>query len=339
MHTTAANRISPSRKVTPDMVGQRLVNSGFVVEVKASVPENEDYRRQKLIDVQKYDDDLIGWSSEIQSHDVILLVDYPNSQVVKQDIEALMADGRFTANRPFSLVYFGHQPRADATWIALHLILGRISDGAKQIKLERICMIHPENVQANPHFGAVLLYDAMPPLPLLMIRLYEAITSNLNEDEYLRLRTEGQLSKTLTLAEMKEMLADYCCPEQTDSRVPKLPQTAWIKAALAMWVQMGWAIKSPNAHGCYDVVVKKTRREPFEQFLKVSAEADCKAERKREKEAIKKKQVDEKFRQKYPLLAFGIEAKAEKENAEPAAPPVGDSAAPASSPTPKPDGA
>jgi len=310
MHSSAANRISPSRKITPDMVAQRTIVTGTIVEVKASMPENDVYRRQTLAEVQKYDDDLTGWvtpTTKMPSHDLVLLVDYPNSQVVKGDIESLTGSGEFSCKRPFALVYFSHQQRADATWVALHLIYGAVSDPSKQQILQKICMIHPENIAANPLFGQVLLYDARPPLPLLMIRLYEAINSNLSEDEYLRLRTEGQLTKTLSLAAMKELLADYCCPEQSDSRVPKLPETAWIKSALKMWEEMGWVIKSPDVRGSYDVIIKKTRREPFEQFLKVCAEAEVKHDQKKEKELLRLKKADEKFRQDHPLLAFAAE--------------------------------
>ena len=305
MHTTATNTVSPDRRVTPDMVAQRGTGEGTVVELKASMPQVEEYRRQKIADVRKYDDELDGWARPlVGSHDLILLVDYANSQIVKEDVEAMIAAGDFACDRPFALVYFSYQPRADATWIALHLIHGQLSDATKQATLHRICLIHPENIEANPLLGSVLLYDARPPLPLLMIRLYESLVSNLDEDEALRMRTEGQVTKTLSLTEMKALLADYCCPVQTDHRVPSLPETAWLKATLRVWIDMDWALKSPTRPNSFDIILKKNRREPFEQFLKVCAQIDCKLENKRQKELLKKQKLEEQYRRDFPLLAM-----------------------------------
>jgi hypothetical protein len=305
MHSTPSNRVAPSRKLTPDMVAQVGGGHSYVIELKASVPENEAHRRERLEEVQKYDDDLTGWLTPTPSHDLLLLIDYANHITVKEDIEAMEGAGCFRCNRPFAIVSFTLQPRGEATWIMLQLVHGRLSNGSKHTTLHRICSIHPENLKANPLFGGVLLYDANPPLPLLLIRMYEAVNSNFTEEESLRLRTEGQVTKTYVLSELKEQIADYCCPLQTDQRVPKLPETAWIKRALKVWLDMGWAIKSPNVPGSYDIVVKKARRtQPFEQFLKVCSETDVKALKRREKEQLKQKKLDEKYRQKYPLLAL-----------------------------------
>ena len=307
MHSSEANRIAPSRKLTPDLVGQRTATSGFIVELKASVPENAEHRQAKLEDVQKYDDDLLGWptpTQKLDTHDLILLIDYPNSEVIKRDIERMLASKQMTSERPFALVYFNHTQRAEDTWLALHLISGQVSDSEKQQKLSRIQMMHPENIAANPIFGKVLIYDACPPLPLLMLRLYTAIVSNLSEEEGLRLRLEGQFQKTYRLSEMKSILADYCCPEQTDPRVPNVPQTAWLKAVVRLWEDMGWATKSDAQKGSFDIIIKKTRREPFEQFLRACADEDCKKTRKREREQDRKEKLEEKIRDDNPLFAY-----------------------------------
>jgi hypothetical protein len=306
MHPSSANRIAKGGKLTPDLVGQRTPTTGFIVELKASVPENSEHRRQTLKKVEKYDDDLTGWpttTEKLARHDLILLIDYPNSEVIKKDVEEMLSTNQLTCVRPFALVYFNHHQRSEDTWVALHLISGRVSDDEKRQKLSTIHMMHPENIAANPIFGKVLIYDARPPLPLLMLRLYTAVVSNLSEDEALRLRVEGQVQKPYRLSQLKEILAEYCCPEQTDPRVPNLPDTKWLKAAVRMWEELGWAAKSQSQAGCFDIIIKKTRREPFEQFLRVCAEADRKKQKKKEKEQERQQKLDEKIREDNPLFA------------------------------------
>jgi hypothetical protein len=56
-------------------------------------------------------------------------------------------------------------------------------------------------------------------------------------------RMEGQIEKTYRLSDLKSVLAEYCCPEQTDPRVPNVPQTAWLKAVVRIWEEMGWSLK------------------------------------------------------------------------------------------------
>jgi hypothetical protein len=316
MHSSAANRIAPSRKLTPDLVGQRTPDSGFIVELKASAPENAEHRRKTLMEVQKYDDDLVGWPTPTQrlgDHDLILLIDYPNSEVIKKDIEGMFASNQMTSQRPFALVYFNHHQRADDTWLALHLISGRVSSEEKRQKLSTIHMMHPENIVCNPIFGKVLIYDARPPLPLLMLRLYTAIVSDLSEEESLRLRVEGQIQKTFRLSDLKDILAEYCCPEQTDPRVPNVPQTAWLKAVVRLWEDMGWAAKSETQQGCFDIMIKKTRREPFEQLLRACAEEDCKVVRKRGRDQERKQKFEEKIRESNPLFAHLLDAEGSNE--------------------------
>lgn len=307
MHTSAANRVSPLRKVTPDMVAQKSASQGVVIELKASLPADAAQKRAQIVSVLKYDDVLTGWCDGQPVHDLVLLIDHGNSETGKDELLAAIAAGEFQCDRPFALVYFVHTNRADATWISLHLIHGNLSDAGKTATLRTICHISPEHIESNPKFGRVRLYDANPPLPLLMQRLYEAINSNVTDEESLRLRTEGTITKPLSLAQMKDLLCDYCCPKQTDPRVPNLPETKWLKKAIEKWVAIGWAEKSTAIPNAFDVTIKKSRREPFNQFLKICAEECAKVDRKRERAALLQRQYDEDFKRDHPLIALAAE--------------------------------
>ena len=84
MTTSAGNRVSREKDVTPDCVIQLGDETGFVAEAKLGLPKEENLWDDDIKQMQKYDDDLAGWwtgSERIRQHDVVGLV--PINRAVK----------------------------------------------------------------------------------------------------------------------------------------------------------------------------------------------------------------------------------------------------------------
>lgn len=75
--TSPGNRVSRNVAVTPDCVVQASESLGFVAEAKLSLPMDVNRWDEDVIQMLKYDDDLVGWwtaDERLPRHDIIALV-------------------------------------------------------------------------------------------------------------------------------------------------------------------------------------------------------------------------------------------------------------------------
>ena len=92
MSTSGGNKIRKNGEVTPDAVIQIAEELGLIIEIKSSLPENDEYWKKEAAQLLKYDDDLDGWwtpDERIAAYNVILLIDQARSLEFKAYLSKL----------------------------------------------------------------------------------------------------------------------------------------------------------------------------------------------------------------------------------------------------------
>ena len=291
LDTSAQNRISPNRKVTPDLIIMRPPDCSILAEAKIGLPGKEAHRRERIREIQKYDDNLSGFEADgckFRDHDISLLVSLAHANAVRDDLAAMEKVGEIKFERRFSLIRF-FMTEERKTWFVLELVSGSLSNGKKMEKLRRPLQIDMEHLIRNRSFGHVKFYDAEPPLPLLMTEIHKLVLSSLTREQEFRLRETNQVDIPMTVDEMRARIADSCGPMSSSAgRTPDIPKAHWVKKALESFTGLGWATRKGREAYTYHL---KRRRDPFTQFLKWCAQQQCKSaeerERRRQKEAQK----------------------------------------------------
>jgi hypothetical protein len=302
LRTSVKNRVSPNTTVTPDLVVVRD-KAGHLIEAKVAMSRDAKLRERRLLEIQKYDDELTGWPTDtatVKSHDIVLFLHYTRAVEVIDQLRALRSAKKFEMNRPFAVVSFviNDQRRL---WLALELREGAMSDAGLNAKFRKVCSVAVENLSADPQLALMKLYDAPPPLPYLMNLVHETIVNMMSGDELEQLRDLGEVRRAVTLSVLRRAMADRCGCEQSGDGSPEIPQHSWLVDAMDAFMAMGWA-QRPKADAAangdsaadYTYVVKR-RKQPMEQFLGHCADAML--------EQRAKKAAEELAKQKSPPLA------------------------------------
>jgi len=300
MDTSHSNRISPDAQVTPDLLVLRSENESYVVEAKLALSKDPAKRKDKLIEIQKYDDNFYGWDGSkgyVASHDIILLVRFFHGVNVRDQIAQLKTDKKMKFERNFAIVTF-HRVEETQTWMSLELLDGILKPKEKQDKLiRRDKPISLELLVSNPQFGHVQLYDARPPAPLLMHQIHETILATLPSEDNLLLMETGKVEREVDTGELREMLSESFGPRNGDDRTPDIPKRAWVRDAMVLFVKLGWSKHEEKSKYVYEV---RQRRNPLDQFVKLCAREVSKTVEMKAKMLAKEKE-------KYPLFQKIIE--------------------------------
>jgi len=170
LDTSSNNRISPNNQVTPDLVISLPLKQNVVVEAKLAMSGDTDLRKSKLIETQKYDDDLTGFDANVTKfidHDIVLLVGFSHAKEIAEHIATLQKNREIEFKKKFALIGFIRNSERK-TWFMLDLVSGCLTDQEKTKKLQHTINIDMDHLISNQHFGNIEFYDADPPLPLLM---------------------------------------------------------------------------------------------------------------------------------------------------------------------------
>jgi hypothetical protein len=287
MRTSAENRVSPERDVTPDLVLMRSQIYGVVAEAKMSLPGKRAYRARELKKLAKYDDDLAGWdtpSGRIASHDLALVVDLFISKDVRDDLVTLQQEGELCFDRALALISFAIVNRANGEVVALDIVHGELSHEGKNAKLSRNLAIPLEYAAGNPLFAHVQLYDHRPPPPVLMELIHDTINADLTREERLVLRDENEVKKQISVRALREELSCAFGPGEAGRGVPEIPKAAWVREAMRLFVKLGWAQADKDDRDSFTYTLKR-RREPLRQFMALWVEELMRREKQREQDA------------------------------------------------------
>jgi hypothetical protein len=318
--TSQANRHSRNTDVTPDLAV--VAPSGYRVIAEAKLGLESDPKKfvarvQEVVEqIEKYDDDLAGWpathkaSALPPNHDLVVLVNFEDAKRLARELKNRQNNKSFSVNRSFAIVSIVRVTRATGEWPTLTLEDGDLSDAVKTRKLENRIPINPANLNANPHIGLVKMYDCPPPLPKMMLLIHDAIINNLSQDEQEEYNLEGQVDKTVAIADLRTWVSAYAFKKH-DLRDPTLPEVEWLKEAIKHLLKMGWAKPKSGEKDTFVYCHKRVRKgaaRPYMRFVEVCAKelalAEVRAKKKHEKESAREKRRIEKYKEEHPLLAL-----------------------------------
>jgi hypothetical protein len=176
MTTSPSNKVSPSTDVTPDLVLQRD-QVGTIGEITYSLANDNSHWREKLEQIVKYDDPLVGWWSDderLDPHDVAFLV--PQSRAVRVgDILKAEADdeaGTIKLKCPVAVVGFSRTSGAKE-FMTLMKMFGALADADLSERLRHGIPV-PTDVLIVV-YGDRKFFDFEPPMAYLLQIMWDQL--------------------------------------------------------------------------------------------------------------------------------------------------------------------
>lgn len=267
METSPSNTISPSAVVTPDLVVQRRKGNGIVAEVKHSWSTSGDWG-EYVGQVQKYDDDLLGWWSDDQRlsvpHDLALLVHGSHAVKVSDFVIEGISTKRFSFVRP--LVVVGYT-RADQTqqFINLRREYGQFSDKTFDERLRTVLPVPMDKVIWKDR----RFYDSPPPMPYLLQMLWDDVFDSLAEGLDVA-KGKNYVDLRVSADKLAVQLQSFYGFVPDGKRNPGIPRPQWIREALDLLVSVRFAHKEGAS---YTVHYKRFRGDKLVRFQRACAAA------------------------------------------------------------------
>lgn len=250
--------------ITPDSVIQISNEYGVVAEMKKHFNE---FDHSCFEQMEKYDDNLVGWWTEnekIDSHDLVLLTHYFSST---DAIDAFKSwcEGGNSFKRPFAIVEFTWS-EGGQRYFSLKKIEGSISDSLHDEHLRKGKPI-PEKIIIEG-ISNYKFYDADPPLIHMLQLIYDqTLTSFPEESEFDPVDGKQYPVISVSIKEVRDKMHELFVPEQHTERQPKLPKKKWVKDALEMMVKIQIAEKDTQNPDRYKIMLKKRKKDTIEYFV------------------------------------------------------------------------
>lgn len=257
-------------EVTPDLIVQRTKNYGLVAEVRKDLPKEESYWLKEFSQLESYDGKLDGWfttNKKIDTADIVLLTHYTRGPAAARFLEKKIGDGSLSFSNKISIVTFVFSAEVKE-FIALEKKWGKISLQELERSLESVRSVSIEKL--NSTYGYVKFYDAEPPLPYLLVILWDQVFNPLKEKfKY----DEGRKSTPIQVSidELRNHLQVYFGPpkQENHEREPEIPKREWVKKALEILCTVGMAERDNLQLEKYTILFKKKKQDTFQMFAKI----------------------------------------------------------------------
>lgn len=267
MTTSEKNVVSASTVITPDVVLQRA-GKGVVGEITNSLTENDEYWAEKLQQVCKYDDSLLGWwtkDEKLPTHDVVLVV--PHSRVVRvTDILAKeKSDEKDTIkfNRHVAVISFHRHSGAAKEYVDLMKFFGDLSDADLSERLRHGIPV-AQNILLKV-YGDRKFVDFPPPMAYVLQIMWDAVfPSYIGELPIADGANKGRTPVKVDLDRICEDLQNNFGFQVDDARGTEVPAKAWIKKALEHLVIFGMASRIDDK--TYEVQYRALKGDHVEYF-------------------------------------------------------------------------
>jgi hypothetical protein len=247
--TSSRNRRTPSSTVTPDLAVLVKGLDAAVAEVKMSLPKDRSLWQRVLEQLERYDDDLMGWPTsdgKVTSHDIVLLVHQMRIALIDV-LRAAVASGQVHFDRPLYAVSFIRSTQRDT------FLLFRLEMGAPTFAPLRHRLTEPVSVPFEViavHYGRFKLWDSRPPIPYLMDLIWREVVADraASDDRFATLRRNSHLAVRLTVKDTAEYLQENFAFNQSlggrssvvaGERQPLIPHSDWVRAAIDAFAVTG----------------------------------------------------------------------------------------------------
>jgi len=268
MKTSSNNKVSPDTQITPDFVVQESMY-GVIGEITYSLAPAETGWLEKLKQLRKYDDDLLGWwtpTEKLPSHDIACLVQFSRmvlvSDILAKHRRKRKSDLKFERN--LAIVGFNRSSGATQEYMSLIKNSGELSDKTISERLRKSVQVPLERLVIEYHDKKFV--DFEPPMAYLLQILWENLfTSYMDEFPYDEARKYTPIR--ITVDRVTDDLQKAYGFSSTGPRSPEVPKKSWIRKALDHLVVFGFATKTDDE---YTIKYRRIRRgDPITRFGKL----------------------------------------------------------------------
>jgi len=273
MTTSSENSISPNREITPDLVAQKSQDCGIVTEAKKTLEQNQSNWISHVQQLRKYDDNLEGWWTEdekITHSDTIMLIHQSRGRPFARFLQ-YQREANPNLVGPNTCVVEFIQSEETVPYYFFRLELGNIPDGDLGQSLEDGVSIPWEEVQIS--FPSIQYYDAKPPMPFLLFRLWTDLFPSILEDgEYDEKTgsTKIQVSVSDVTDELQKAFGSKALRQ--DNRSGEFPKQRWVREAFEQLINYRLAIPCPGEDGKYIIHYRSFRDDVLDRFIKFELE-------------------------------------------------------------------
>jgi hypothetical protein len=267
MDTSTNNSISKNEVVTPDGVIQRTENLGYIIEAKKSLPDNDGLWLSIVRQLQKYDDDLLGWWTDderISTSSVILLIEISRAMAFSRYLLDLQEIEGVNFSNPFAVVEFTRADEVDQ-YLFIRKHRGEIaidSDNRKRV-LDDGVKVPMEKVVGT--YGEKKFYDSEPVTEHTMLILWQVLfTEKKSETQYNE--QERAWLIPVHLDDLKADLQRLYGSQGSEPRGVEFPLTEWVRKAMDAFVVLNLASKG-NENKEYTVHFRRIKGDVLERFV------------------------------------------------------------------------
>ena len=290
MTTSSDNPIAPNSNITPDLVVQKSLEYGCIVEAKKALDKNQANWVTHLEQLRKYDDGLQGWwtvDGKIPHYDAVMLIHQSRGRPFVNFLKNQKEVNPDMVGPNSCVVEFNHSGETVAYYF-LRLEFGKINDNELGESLENGINIPLDSVRMS--FPNIQFYDDKPPLPWLLSILWTDIFPSKMEDGYYDEKTKTIKTRT-TVAETTDELQKAFGSKalKQDSRAGEFPKFRWVKEAFERLVMYKLAIPITNEDDTYIIYYRSFRDDVLDRFIKF--ESDLSKSGKKKAEEINEKQI------------------------------------------------
>lgn len=276
MSTSKLNKHSPNDKVTPDLTVQLNDSYGVLAEAKKSFPNNQDLWINSLQQLEKYDDDLIGWKTPneiIKTSDIILLTHFMRVVKVSDYVKNKITEGKFEITRNFAIIGFIKAVEAK-NFMYFDKGYGNLTDKDLDERLRNRIGIPIEVVEP---LYRIKFYDTEPPLPLTMQILWDFIFTQIpKQKSFMASKGRKIIPIRINVHNVTILVREqFGPPSNNDVRQSKFPKTKWIRKALEKFVELKLAEKVKHSREDYIIRFKRIK-EPLKFFVESAVEGKVK---------------------------------------------------------------
>lgn len=225
-----------SKEVVPDVLLEDSTGKLFLFEIKSSVPFKSEYLEKELLELPKYDDNLIMKNGVIsKNHNIIFLCPLNDFESIENMIESLGDAFNFSKN--FSIWTWAEinalRPGAPNS-IVIERKIGEISnlklnEVSKHIKIDDFDLIDVSEKS--------IFVPLQPPDVYLLVQLFSQIFPGIFPQDK---------KNFIPIEEIIETTKAYYLSWAGDQRTQSQIRSRWIKRGLKILIDLGLAEKSEN---------------------------------------------------------------------------------------------
>lgn len=274
MTTSEGNRVSPDTNVTPDCVIQVDPRNGLVAEAKLSLPRDDTQWDSNFTQIEKYDDDLIGWwtaDEKIETHDIVTLVPLPRAVKFADRLEEGIDQAKWRFDREVSVIGF-FKVSGVSDFLTLKKEWGKLSDSRLDSRLRESVPINFAHLLSE--YKDRKFVDSEPPLPYLL----QIIWDNLFV-QYASATSPDPSGTSVQIETSVEALTrdlqEYYGFKSSGHRSPEIPRMKFVKKALDALVD--FRLAEMMSAGVYRINYKRGKVDTLKKFGRLCSKRDLQA--------------------------------------------------------------